>query len=286
MSASLERRERLSAISPGTAAGRTVRRASRFRRLYPVVTVVGLLCVWELVVVVGRIGVWLLPRPSAVIGALFTKANVLLPAAWVTMQEILLGFGLSIAVGLLLAIAIVSHRTVEDSAYPLLVATQVVPKIAIAPILTVWFGFGMPPKVMMCFLISFFPVVIDSIVGLRSVEVGKLQLARSMGASPWQMFVKIRLPSALPSILGGVKIASTFAVVGAVVGEFIGADQGLGRVLLIANGNFDTVTVFAGIGYLTVIGIGLFLLVDGLERLLIPWHVSQRAEDAPGRGRP
>jgi NitT/TauT family transport system permease protein len=286
MHTSLERRGRLSVTSPGTAVERPLRRAPRFHRLYPVVTVVGLLCVWELVVVLGRVGVWLLPRPSAVLGALFTKANVLLPAAWVTMQEILLGFGLSIAVGLLLAIAIVSHRTVEDSAYPLLVATQVVPKIAIAPILTVWFGFGMPPKVMMCFLISFFPVVIDSIVGLRSVEISKLQLARSMGASSWQMFSKIRLPSALPSILGGVKIASTFAVVGAVVGEFIGADQGLGRVLLIANGNFDTVTVFAGIGYLTVIGIGLFLLVDGLERLLIPWHVSKRAEDAPRRGRP
>ncbi|MGH7268697.1 MAG: ABC transporter permease, partial [Candidatus Rokuibacteriota bacterium] len=171
-------------------------------------------------------------------------------------------------------------------AYPVLVATQVVPKIAIAPILTIWFGFGMPPKVMMCFLISFFPVVIDSIVGLRSVEVGKLHLARSMGASPWQTFVKIRLPSALPSILGGVKIASTFAVVGAVVGEFIGADQGLGRVILIANGNFDTVTVFAAIGYLTFIGVGLFLLVDGVERLVIPWHVSRRAEDVVGRARP
>lgn len=270
---------------PGAEPAAKRRQASRLYRLYPVLTVVSLLCAWELFVVIGKVGVWLLPRPSAVIAALFTKANLLLPAALVTTQEILIGFGLSIVVGLLLAIGIVAHRAIEDSAYPLLVATQVVPKIAIAPILTVWFGFGMPPKVMMCFLISFFPIVIDSIVGLRSVEIGKLQLARSMGASPWQMFMKIRLPNALPSILGGVKIASTFAVVGAIVGEFIGADQGLGRVLLIANGNFDTVTVFAGIGYLTVIGVGLFLMVDGLERLLIPWHVSRRAEGVLSHGR-
>jgi NitT/TauT family transport system permease protein len=257
--------------------------ASSRYRLYPVFTVIFVLLVWEVVVVVAEIGVWLMPRPSEVIAATFTKRALLLPAALVTTQEIIIGFIVSVVVGLLVAMAIVSHRAVEESAYPLLIATQVIPKIAIAPILTIWFGFGMPPKVMMVFLISFFPIVIDSIVGLKSVGLGKLRLARSMGASELQMFMKIRLPNALPNILGGMKVASTFAVVGAIVGEFIGADQGLGRVILIANGNFDTVLVFAAIAYLTVIGVALFLAVDLLERLLIPWHVSRRIEHSTGR---
>lgn len=250
---------------------------------YPVLTFFALLCAWELFVVIGNIGVWLLPRPSAVIVAMFTRVPLLMPAALVTTQEIIIGFALSVVVGLLVAMAIVAQPAIEKTVSPLLVATQVVPKIAIAPILAVWFGFGMPPKVMMCFLISFFPLVIDSIVGLKSVEIGKLQLAQSMGAGAWQMFMKIRLPNALPNILGGMKIASTFAVVGAVVGEFVGADQGLGRVILVANGNFDTVVVFASIAYLTVIGVALFLAVDLLERLLIPWHVSRRTSHSTNR---
>jgi NitT/TauT family transport system permease protein len=259
------------------------RRVISGRHLYPLLTAIALLCLWELAVRVEDIGVWLLPRPSAVIVACFTKAPLLLPAAFVTTLEILEGFALSVVVGLAMAIAIVSNRVVEESLYPLLVATQVVPKIAIAPLLIIWFGYGLPPKVMMSFLISFFPIVVDSIVGLKSVELGKIQLVQSMGASSWQIFTKIRLPSALPNILGGMKIASTFAVVGALVGEYIGADQGLGRVILVANGNFDTVTVFASITYLTVIGVALFLAVEALEWFLIPWHVSLRADNSSSR---
>jgi NitT/TauT family transport system permease protein len=248
------------------------------RHLYPLLVLVIFLCFWEAAVRVWEIGVWLLPRPSAVFLACLSKTSLLVPAALATAIEILEGFALSVVVGLTMAILIVSNRTVEDSLYPLLVATQVVPKIAIAPLLIIWFGYGMPPKVMMSFLISFFPIVVDSIVGLKSVEVGKVQLVQSMGATTWQIFTKVRLPSALPNILGGMKIASTFAVVGALVGEFIGADQGLGRVILIANGNLDTVTVFAAITYLTVIGVALYLAVEGLEFFLIPWHVSLRAD--------
>lgn len=246
--------------------------------IYPLLTLAVLLIAWEVTVRLADIGVWLLPRPSAVIAACFTKWSVLVPAALMTTQEILLGFLLSVVVGVAMAIAIVSNRAVQESAYPLLVGTQIVPKIAIAPLLIIWFGYGAPPKIIMAFLISFFPIVIDTIIGLRSVELGKIQLAQSMGASGWQIFRKIRLPNALPNILGGMKIASTLAVIGAIVGEYIGADQGLGRVILIANGNFDTTTVFAAITYLTVIGILLFLAVEGLEHVLIPWHVSRRAD--------
>jgi NitT/TauT family transport system permease protein len=237
-----------------------------------------ILILWEAVVITFNIGTWLLPRPSAVIAACIDQAGTLLPAAWATSQAIMVGFFLSVILGILVATAIVSNKVVEESSYPLLVATQLVPKIAIAPILTTWFGFGLAPKVTMCFLISFFPMVIDSIVGFRSVPAGKLQLALTMGASNRQLFTKIRLPSALPNIFGGMKIASTLAVVGALVGEFISSDQGLGRVMLLANGDFNATLLFAAIAYLTVIGLILYSVIELLERLFIPWHVSRRAE--------
>ena len=258
--------------------GSTFKHLLKTHRLYPVVAALVLLILWEAVVVGFNIGTWLLPRPSAVLAACITSAARLLPAAWVTAQEILIGFFLSVTIGILVAVAIVSNKVVEESSYPLLVSSQLVPKIAIAPILTTWFGFGMAPKVTMCFLISFFPMVIDSIVGLRSVPIGKLQLALTMGASRRQLFTKIRLPNALPNIFGGMKIASTLAVVGALVGEFISSDQGLGRVMLLANGDFNAALLFAAIAYLTVIGLILYAIIELLERLLIPWHVSRRAE--------
>ena len=244
--------------------------------LYPAIAVIVILCLWEGLVVAANVGSWFLPRPSAVVIACFTQASDLLPAAFVTTKEIVAGFVLSIIVGLFAAMLVVSSRVVEESIYPLLVATQVIPKIAIAPILTIWFGYGLAPKVMITFLIAFFPILVDSIIGFKSVSISKIHLAQTMNATPWQTFTKIRLPSALPSIFGGVKIASTFAVVGAVVGEFIASDEGLGRIILVANGNFDIVLVFAAITYLTVIGVALFLLVELAERLLIPWHVSHR----------
>jgi NitT/TauT family transport system permease protein len=253
------------------------------KHIYPVLAAMMLLGLWEAAVRFADVGVWLLPKPSMVLVTCFIKASTLLPAALVTSEEILLGFLLSVVVGIGVALAIVSNRTVEESAYPLLVATQVVPKIAVAPLLIVWLGYGLPPKIMMAFLISFFPIVVDTIVGLKSIELGKLHLVQSMGAGTWQSFVKVRLPNALPNILGGMKIASTFAVVGAIVGEYIGADEGLGRVILLANGNFDTTMVFAAITYLTIIGVVLFLAVEALEHVLIPWHVSRRADHSIGK---
>ena len=245
--------------------------------VYPTITALILAAIWEIGVSAAHIGQWLLPKPSDIFIACFTKAGVLLPASLVTIQEILLGFSLAIVVGLAIAMLIVAHTVVEKCFYPLLIATQVVPKVAIAPVLTVWLGYGLAPKIMVTFLIAFFPIVINSIVGFRSVTPGKLYLAQTMGASGWQIFLKIRMPTALPSILAGLKIGSTLAVVGALVGEFIASDRGLGRVILLANGDFDTVLVFAAITYLTLIGVVLFAVIEICELLLIPWHVSRRA---------
>jgi NitT/TauT family transport system permease protein len=158
-----------------------------------------------------------------------------------------------------------------------MVATQSIPKIALAPLFVVWFGFGVAPKVAVAFLIAFFPIVIDTIVGLRSIDPAMLQLARAMGAPRHRIFLKFRLPHALPAIFGGLKVASTLAVVGALTGEFIGSDKGLGYVLLQASGNLNTPLLFATLVTLSLLAMAFFYAVEALERILIPWHVSQRS---------
>jgi NitT/TauT family transport system permease protein len=156
---------------------------------------------------------------------------------------------------------------------PLIVSSQAMPKVAVAPLLLVWFGFGLLPKVLIAFLIAFFPVVISTAVGLASIEPEKIQLARSMGFGPSATFFKIRLPNALPSVFGGLKISITLAVVGAVVGEFVGGDAGLGYLLTVANGSMDTPLLFAGLVALTVLGVVLYLIVELAERLVVPRHI-------------
>jgi NitT/TauT family transport system permease protein len=193
----------------------------------------------------------------------------------VTTQEVIWGYLLSIVIGIPLALAIFLSPFFARTVYPLLVSSQAMPKTAIAPLFVVWFGFGLLPKVLIAFLIAFFPIVINTVVGLASIEPEKLYLARSMGMSPMTTFFKIRLPQALPAIFGGLKIAITLAVVGAVVGEFVGAEAGLGYLLLVANGNLNTPLLFAGLVGLTVIGVVAFMLVEIAERIAIPWHVSQ-----------
>jgi NitT/TauT family transport system permease protein len=244
--------------------------------IYPAGAVAVAIVAWDLAIRMFDIKPFILPPPLAVIEALVRDFPGLMRDSWVTLQEVLAGFALSVAVGVPLALAIVSAPLAEKAAYPLLVGSQAVPKIAIAPLFVIWFGFGIAPKVIVAFLIAFFPIVISTVLGLRSVEVEKLYLARSMGASRWQTFYKIRLPSAMPSIFGGLKLAITFAVTGAVVGEFIGADRGLGRVIIVANGNLDTAGLFAAVVMVTAMAVALFLAVEASERLVVRWHVSQR----------
>jgi NitT/TauT family transport system permease protein len=274
-----------STVIPATTSAPAARRSGRMQVpdfVYPLVAILIALAIWEAVCIFFKVPLYLLPPPSKVVVGLYTNSGLLLTNSWTTLQEVLLGFLLSIVFGVPMALAIVSFRPIEKSVYPLLVGSQVVPKIALAPLFVVWFGFGMPPKVIVAFMIAFFPIVIDSVVGFRSVELEKLYLIRSMGANWFQVFFKIRLPQALPNILGGLKISITLAVVGAIVGEFIGADKGIGRLLLIANGNMDTVLLFAGITALTIMGVGLFLIIEVLERILLPWHVSRRVEHLIG----
>jgi len=212
-----------------------------------------------------------LPAPSVIALKIVNSWSLLLVNGLVTLKEILLGFGLSVVIGIPLAIAVVYSRIFERVAFPFMVSLQTVPKVALAPILVMWLGYGIMPKVMVAFLISFFPIVISSVIGMRAAEKEMIYLAQSMGAGELTTFVKIRLPKALPNIFGGLKIGMGQAVIGAVVGEFIAAEQGLGYLQLMAQVNLDTPLLFAAVVVLSLMGVAMFNIVAWIEHILLPW---------------
>lgn len=252
------------------------RRARISGILSPILVLLAALMLWEVGVRVFKVPAYILPPPSQIAAVIQEKLPLLLKHGWVSTTEIVLGFLLSVVVGIPLALATCLWPAFARSVYPLLVSSQAVPKMAVAPLFIVWFGFGLMPKVLIAFLIAFFPIVINTVVGLAAIEPEKIYLARSMGLSGTATFFKIRLPNALPSIFGGLKIAITLAVVGAVVGEFVGGDAGLGYLLMSANGSMDTPLLFAGLVGLTLIGVVLFMAIEIAERFAIPWHASTR----------
>ena len=239
---------------------------------YSVGTILAILILWEIFVVGTGIKTYLLPSPVQVIDVMVAKAGLLFQYSLVTGYEIILGYLLSLLIGIPLGVLIYYSKFIERVIYPFLVASQTVPKVAVAPLLVLWLGFGVWPKIVVAFLISFFPIVIDTVVGLKNTQVEMIYLVKSMGASRTQTFLKISLPNALPNIFGAMKVASTLAVVGAVIGEFVAADKGLGYLLIVANGYLDTTTMFAGIVALSVLGIIFFFIIEFLERILVPWR--------------
>jgi NitT/TauT family transport system permease protein len=220
---------------------------------------------------------YLLPTPGQVWDKTVEEWPYLLENTYVTLYETVIGFVLASLLGLGTAILIVYSSTMEKTIYPIVLFAQVIPKIAIAPLLIAWWGTGLGPKITLAVLIAFFPVVVSGVTGLRSTDPELLDLSATMGAGRWKTFRKIRFPNALPHLMAGEKVAVTLAVVGAVVGEFVGADAGLGRVLLQANGNLDGALLFADLFLMSLIGIVLFVLVEIAEALLIPWHASRRS---------
>jgi NitT/TauT family transport system permease protein len=220
---------------------------------------------------------YLVPTPGQVWAKAIEERQSLLEAGSITLYETVIGFALASLLGLATAVLIVYSSTMEKTLYPIVLFAQVIPKIAIAPLLVAWWGFGLGPKIMLATLIAFFPVVVSGVAGLRSTDPELLDLSATMGASRWQTFRKIRFPNALPHLMAGEKVAVTLAVVGAVVGEFVNADAGLGRVLMQANGNLDGALLFADLFLMSIIGIVLFVLVEMAEALLIPWHASRRS---------
>ena len=244
----------------------------------PFLLLIFIVVAWDVAIRLFGIPAYQIPAPADVVVVLWNDWPELLRQAWPTTYATICGFLLSALFGIPVAMLIAGSRTVESYVYPLLVFSQSVPKIAIAPLFVVWFGFGIIPKVISAFLLGFFPVVVSAVQGFKSVDPDMVDLARAMQGSRFHVFMAVNLPHAMPAIFSGLKVSVTLAVVGAVVGEFVGSNSGIGYVLQRSIGTFDLPTMFAALVILALIGVILFWIVDRIERFAIPWHVSQREE--------
>lgn len=226
---------------------------------------------WWLSAIVFNVRTFFLPKPPEVVDAFMRIPGNLLKEAGYTLASTALGFAVAAVGGVLIAIALAAWRPVERAIMPWLVAVNALPKVALAPLLVVWLGFDLRPKVVMAVLICFFPIVVSTLAGLTSTPADLGELATSLSASAWQRFVKVRMPWALPQIFVGLKVTILLALVGAVVGENATPNRGLGAVITGAGASADTPLAFAALALLCIMGIGLFYLVVGAERLLLPW---------------
>jgi NitT/TauT family transport system permease protein len=238
---------------------------------YPLVGVAIILLAWQLYTDLFRINRIVLPSPTDILWASAANWHVLLRECWPTFLESVLGFGLAVVIGIPFAVCVANSRVLNLTLYPILIATQSIPKVAVAPIILVWFGLGMQSKLVIAFLVAFFPIVVDTAAGMRATSAGLLELARSLRASPLQVFLKVQFPSALPFIFAGSKVAVTLAVIGAVIGEFVGSVGGLGNLLLTANSQLDSPLAWAALVWLSALGILLFAAVVLAERIVMPW---------------
>jgi NitT/TauT family transport system permease protein len=263
---------------PGVRASGRGRRAGRqaLRFTAPLVTFVVLLFLWGLATRIFDWPIWLVPTPLDVADALWEYRSFLPRQFWVTFVETLAGFGLAVAIGIPLATVIALSPILEITIYPILLALNAVPKIAIAPILVLWMGFGPGPKIVVALLLCIFPIVIGTATGLKSTPPELVELARSLTAGRSQMFLKVRFPAAMPHVFVGLKVAISLAVIGAVIGEFVGSSEGLGWVILNSQSNLNTPLAFASMALLAVMSIALFYALVLLEKLLVPWaeHVD------------
>lgn len=243
----------------------------------PLLVVFALLAIWQWYVVANEVKPSTLPSPTRVMQQGWAFRDQLWDNAKVTLKETFIGFSLSIIIGSLFAVAIDFSTTIRRATYPVLVASQTVPIIAIAPLMIIWFGFGLTPKILIVILVTFFPITVSLSDGFRSAEAEAMDLLGSMGASKWGVFRHVRLPSALPSFFSGLRIAITYAVVAAVFAEYVGAKAGLGIFMLIQKNSFRTDLVLAAVFVTALVSVSLFLLVSVLQRIAIPWYAESHA---------
>jgi NitT/TauT family transport system permease protein len=252
--------------SPGRATGR------RSQLLFGAAGLVLFLAIWQAIVIVGGYPPFILPPPDAVLGRLVSgwADGTIGPHALRTLVEVALGFGVGAAAALVVGYALARSPFFERLASPYIVAAQAVPILALSPVLALWFGPGLLSKVVICALIVFFPIAIATMVGIRSVDAGLLELGRSLRATRRQILTTLEIPAALPSIFGGLRVGVTLAVVGAIVGEWAGSDQGLGVLINLARGSlFDIPLLFATLVTIALLGIALYVVVVLVERLLL-----------------
>jgi len=254
-----------------------LRRLTRALHQYgpPLAAILAVILVWHAVTTWLGVPGWLLPSPKAVVMAAYQHQALFPKHTAVTIAETLLGLGVSLAVGVPLAIVIVWSPFLRRTIYPLILGLQSVPKVALAPLFLVWIGYGMPSKVVIVASIAFFPILVDTVTGLAIVERDLLDMVKVLRASTFQTFMKIRIPSAMPYFFSGTKVAVTLAVIGAVVGEFVGSDEGLGYLIMVSGSQLNTAMVFVSLLILSVMGAILFELVEAVQRLTCPWSVGE-----------
>lgn len=243
------------------------------RLLPPALFLAGGLAVWEAAVRWFQVPRWLLPAPSAVV-ARFLKLQTLWYHTGLTVMEAASGFAASAALGIALSAGIVHSRILERGVFPYVIVSNAIPIIAIIPLLTIWFGFGFAPKIMIAAIITFFPIVTNTTRGLKSADPRALDFMRSINATRWQVFAKVQFPTALPYIFAAFRIASSLSLVGAVVAEFYGSDRGLGFLVITSATQLQTDLLFVAIGVLALLGVGAFTLFGRVERAFSRWQVA------------
>ncbi|MFZ3171641.1 MAG: ABC transporter permease [Carboxydocellales bacterium] len=239
------------------------------------------LCVviWQLTTGGGLVSAWMLPAPGQVVAALIGSWELLVLHTAQTLWEAVAGFGLAIILAMLLAVLMILWPRVKEGLFPILVISQTIPIIAIYPLLIVWFGYGITPKILVVALVCFFPIVVNLMDGYEGADQDLAQWMQVMGASKWQVLWKLRMPAALPNFFSGLKVAATYSIMGAVIGEWMGASKGLGVYMTRSANSFMLDRVFAAILVITVLSIGLFGLIEVLARLMMPWHYKKLGEE-------
>jgi len=245
-----------------------------------VTSMLAILGIWFALTDVIGIPKYIIPPPTAVAAQFWADRSLLLEETWVTTVEILLAFGLAIAVGIPVGLMIAFSTIADKLLTPQLIVSQAIPKIALAPILLAWFGFGIKTNVTIGFVIAVFPVVINTVLGIKSIDPAMVRLGRAMGASSWRLFTKIRVPTALPSLFAGLKIAGTFAVIGAIVGEFTAGVKGLGYLIAFTTGNLNMNLAFAALVAISLLGIAVYFSVELLERIALRSHPAAQGRTA------
>jgi NitT/TauT family transport system permease protein len=245
-----------------------------------VASVLALILLWESCVRILDIPYVILPAPSALIAEGLSRHSLYFHHSWITLYETVLGFVLAAVIGVALSVAIVYSRTLKSALFPLIVTLQIVPKVAIAPLLLIWVGYGVSSKIVLALLVAFFPIVVNMVAGLAAVDEEILELCRILHANRWKEFIKVRLPNALPYLFSSLKVASTLAVIGAVIGEFVGGDSGLGYLIIISNTEMRTSMAFVSIVCLSVMGLALYGLIAATELLFMPWE-RRRSSEGP-----
>jgi NitT/TauT family transport system permease protein len=250
--------------------------------IIPAASLLAGLLLWEVAVRVLTLPSYLLPAPSEIAEVMVEKWFILLDQARYTVFAAVAGFAIALAISLVLGALIAASRTVERVIYVWLVVFHAIPKVVVAPLLLVWIGFGVKSSIIFVVVFTFFPILVSTVTGLRSADPELLLLTKSMGGNRWQTLRAVRLPTALPGIIAGVKVSITLAPVGAVVGEFVASNNGLGHMLIQSVGNLDVPTAFAAVVVVSALGILVWYLAEFIEAAIIPWHASQRTRNDQG----